>query len=173
MDISIINATPAKTMTGLVIGEDSAPIKMYEFMNVRCPFCKQWFEEYYDLLTEYVNEGKVQRIIKLFDKEKESLLPGNVMHKHINYELPLKGLTDIRQIYATQEDWGRLSLEGVKQFAEDNLELSEMDNSIITQQIIAEAEAANIKFVPTVIVNDHIFDENITREELIDILNEQ
>ncbi|WP_321386465.1 DsbA family protein [uncultured Enterococcus sp.] len=173
MDISTINALPAKTMNGLVIGEDSAPIKMYEFMNVRCPFCKQWFEEYYDLLTEYVNEGKVQRIIKLFDKEKESLLPGNVMHEHINYELPLKGLMDIRQIYATQNDWGKLSLDGVRQFAEDNLELSKMDNTTIAQQVIAEAEASNIKFVPTVIVNDHIFDENISREELLDILNEK
>ncbi|MBP1047679.1 DsbA family protein [Enterococcus sp. BWM-S5] len=171
MDISIINPIPAKTNNGLVIGKDSAPIKMYEFMNVRCPFCKQWFEEYYDLLTEYVNEGKVQRIIKLFDKEKESLLPGNVMHKHINYELPLKGLTDIRQIYATQDDWGKLSLEGVKQFAEDNLELPEMDNSIVAQQVITEAEAANIKFVPTVIVNEHIFDENITEAELRAILD--
>lgn len=173
MDISIINALPAKTTTGLVIGEDTAPIKMYEFMNVRCPFCKQWFEEYYDLLTEYVNEGKLQRIIKLFDKEKESLLPGNVMHKHINYDLPLKGLTDIRQIYATQSDWGKLSLDEVKRFAEANLELSEMDNSAVTQQVIKEAEAANIKFVPTIIVNDHIFDENITRDELLAILQEK
>lgn len=173
MDISIINALPAKTNTGLIIGEDSAPIKMYEFMNVRCPFCKQWFEEYYDLLTEYVNDGKVQRIIKLFDKEKESLLPGNVMHKHINYDLPLKGLTDIRQIYVTQDDWGALPLNEVDQFAKDNLELAEMDNTAITQQIITEAEAANIKFVPTIIVNDHIFDENITREELLEILNEE
>lgn len=173
MDISIINALPAKTTTGLVIGEDTAPIKMYEFMNVRCPFCKQWFEEYYDLLTEYVNEGKLQRIIKLFDKEKESLLPGNVMHKHINYDLPLKGLTDIRQIYATQSDWGKLALDEVKRFAEANLELSEMDNSTVTQQVIKEAEAANIKFVPTIIVNDHIFDENITRDELLAILQEK
>ncbi|MBO0440408.1 thioredoxin domain-containing protein [Candidatus Enterococcus ikei] len=170
MDISVIDATKVTTSNGLAVGKDSAPIKMVEFMNVRCPYCKKWFEESFDLLNDYVKEGKVQRIIKLFDKEKESLQRGNVMHHHINYELPEKALTDLKQMYDTQDQWGNLSLEEVAVFAETNLHLSKNENPTIIQSVIAEAELANIKFVPTIVIGEHIFDESITKEELIDYL---
>lgn len=167
MDISIIDASKVTTKKGLAIGKDTAPVKIVEFMNVRCPYCKKWFEESFDLLNEYVKEGKVQRIIKLLDKEKESLQRGNVMHHHINYDLPEKGLTDLKQMYDTQDQWGNLSLEDVATFAEDNLQLSEKEETSIVQAVIEEAAAATINFVPTIIIGEHIFDESITKEELI------
>ena len=43
---------------------------MIEFINVRCPYCRKWFEESEELLAQSVKSGKVERIIKLFDKEK-------------------------------------------------------------------------------------------------------
>ncbi|MBO0422492.1 thioredoxin [Enterococcus plantarum] len=167
MDISIIDATKVTTKNGLAVGKDSAPVKMVEFMNVRCPYCKKWFEESFDLLNEYVKEGKVQRIIKLLDKEKESLQRGNVMHHHINYDLPEKALTDLKQMYDTQDTWGNLSLEDVAIFAEDNLQLPKKEETSIVQAVIEEAAAATIKFVPTIVIGEHIFDESITKEELI------
>ncbi|MBO0466243.1 DsbA family protein [Enterococcus plantarum] len=167
MDISIIDATKVTTKNGLAVGKDSAPVKMVEFMNVRCPYCKKWFEESFDLLNEYVKEGKVQRIIKLLDKEKESLQRGNVMHHHINYDLPEKALTDLKQMYDTQDTWGNLSLEDVAIFAEDNLQLPKKEGTSIVQAVIEEAAAATIKFVPTIVIGEHIFDESITKEELI------
>lgn len=170
MDISIIDATKVTTENGLVIGKDSAPIKMVEFMNVRCPYCKKWFEDSFDLLNDYVNEGKVQRIIKLFDKEKESLQRGNIMHHYIDYDLPEKGLLNLKQMYDTQNQWGKLSLEDVAAFAENNLQLTKKENPKIIDAVIAEAGAANIKFVPTVIIGEHIFDESVTKDELISYL---
>jgi len=92
---------------------------------------------------------------------------GNVMHHHINYELPEKGLTDLKQMYDTQDQWGHLSLEDVAIFAEDNLQLAKKEEPAIVQAIVAEAEAANIKFVPTIVIGEHIFDESVTKEELI------
>ena len=172
MDISIIDASKVSDKDGLIIGQDTAPVKIIEFMNVRCPYCKQWFEEHFEQLVESVNDGSVQRIIKLLDKEKESLQNGNLMHKYINYELPLKGLMDLRQMYATQNIWGNRTPEQVREFAQDNLELHEMDNAAVSQKVIEEAAAANIQFVPTVIVNNHIFDESISKETLLDYLNE-
>ena len=44
---------------------------MIEFINVRCPYCRKWFEESKELLAQSVKSGKVERIIKLFDKEKK------------------------------------------------------------------------------------------------------
>ena len=167
MDISIIDATKVTTKNGLVIGQESAPVKMVEFMNVRCPYCKKWFEDSFDLLEKYVKEGKVQRIIKLFDKEKETLQPGNVMHHHIDYDLPERGLLSLKQMYATQDQWGHLSLADVAVFAQDNLQLAEKKNPAMIDAVIAEANAANIKFVPTIVIGEHIFDESVTTEELI------
>lgn len=170
MDISVIDARKVTTENGLIIGKDTAPVKIVEFMNVRCPYCKQWFEESFVLLNEYVKEGKAQRIIKLFDKEKESLQRGNVMHHYIDYDLPEKGLLNLKQMYDTQDQWGKLSLEEVAAFAESNLQLTEKKNPLIIDSVIAEAAAANIKFVPTVIFGEHIFDESVTKEELISYL---
>ena len=103
----------------------------------------------------------------MFDKEKETLQPGNVMHHHIDYDSPEKSLLDLKQMYDTQKLWGQLSLEDVAIFAQDNFQLTEQKNPAMADAVIAEANAANIKFVPTIIIGEHIFDESVTREELI------
>lgn len=171
MDISVIDATKVTKENGLIIGSDSAPVKIVEFMNVRCPYCKKWFEESKEVLNQAVAAGKVQRIIKLLDKEKESLQRGNVMHHHINYDHPEKALAAIEEMYKTQNLWGDLTLEEVATFAETKLSLVEDMRENIVASIIDEANQANIKFVPTVVIDDHIFDESISKEELINYLN--
>ena len=171
MDISIINATQTNTHTGLKIGSDEAPKKMIEFINVRCPYCRKWFEESYDLLFEAVSDGKIQRIIKFFDKEKESLQRGNVMQHHITQTDGVKALQELKKIFDTQDQWGNLSLEEVGVFAKETLNLTEQFDQTVTESIIAEAKAANIQFVPTVVVDNHIFDESISLEELKNIID--
>lgn len=170
MDISIIDGSKVTAKNGLIIGNSDAPVKIIEFMNVRCPFCKKWFDESFDVLNEYIEKGKLQRVIKLFDKEKDSLKPGNIMHHYIDYDSPEKALTDLHQIYTTQNIWGNLSLEDVAIFAEKNLNLTKKINETIIQSVLAEANAANIQFVPTSIIGKHIFDETITIEKLTDYL---
>lgn len=171
MDISSIDAAKVTTENGLFIGSTTAPIKIIEFMNVRCPFCKKWFDESMDILHEYVHQGRVQRIIKLFDKEKESLQRGNVMHHYIDYQAPDKAILTLKAIYDTQEHWGNLSLDEVATFAENQLHLTLQHQPETVQAIINEANEANIKFVPTVIIGKHIFDESITKTELINYLD--
>ena len=73
MDISVIKAEKTTTANSIMYGEDQAPKKMIEFINLACPYCRQWFNDSFDLLEEAVEAGKIQRVIKLFDKEKESL----------------------------------------------------------------------------------------------------
>lgn len=170
MDISSIDATKVTTENGLFIGSSTAPIKIIEFMNVRCPFCKKWFDESLDTLNEYVSQGRVQRIIKLFDKEKESLQRGNVMHHYIDYKTPDKAVLTLKAIYNTQEKWGNLTLDEVASFAENQLNLTLQKQPEMIQSIINEANEAHIKFVPTIIIDQHIFDESITKTELINYL---
>ena len=166
MDISVIDATKVNAETGLHIGERNAPVKMIEFIDVRCPYCRKWFEESEELLAQSVKSGKVERIIKLFDKEKESLQRGNVMHHYIDYSAPEQALSALHKMFATQDEWGNLTLEEVATYAEKNLGLKEQKDATLVSAVIDEANAAHIQFVPTIIIGEHIFDESVTEEEL-------
>ena len=171
MDISIIDGKKVTTENGLFIGSDSAPIKIIEFMNVRCPYCKKWFEESKEIIDSAVTKGEVQRIIKLLDKDKDSLQRGNVMHHYVDYNNPEKAISTLENMYQTQELWGDLSLVDVATFAETKLSLVEHKKTELINSIVNEANQANIKFVPTILVGKHIFDESISKEELISYLN--
>ncbi|MGM0213003.1 thioredoxin domain-containing protein [Enterococcus sp. AZ109] len=170
MDISVIKPEFVNDLNGIKIGDDQAPKRIIEFMNLRCPFCKQWFEESQDTLAKAVAEGKVQRIIKLLDKDKESLQRGNIMHEYISNDSN-HALQQIQQVYASQDEWKEFSLEQVAYYAETTLQLKQQPNQAIQQEIRNEAEQANIKFVPTVLVDEHIFDESITQDQLIEFLS--
>ena len=78
MDISVIKAEQTNAKNGLVIGNGKHIMK--EFMNLRCPYCRQWFNESKELLAN----ADVTRVIKLFDKEKPSLQRGNIMHRFVD-----------------------------------------------------------------------------------------
>ena len=171
MDISIIKAKETNTTTGIKIGDENAK-PIIEFMNLRCPYCRKWFEESLPILTEAVAAGKVQRVIKLFDKEKESLQRGNVMHRFVATDNPAQTIADITKIYQTQDQWGHLTLEEVAEFAQNQLGLTEHYHSTYAGEIVEEARKANIQFVPTVIVGSHIFDESISADELTQLINE-
>lgn len=76
LDISTMKADKVNVTYGFKIGSADAPVKVIEFLNLGCPFCKQWYVGSKELLTKYINENKVQRVIKLFDKEKPGLKKG-------------------------------------------------------------------------------------------------
>lgn len=170
MDTSQIIASAVTSETGIHIGKKQAKVKVISFVNLRCPYCRKWHEESREVLAQFIQAGKIELIIKPFDKEKESLQRGNVTHRYLNYDAPEEALKSIDRIYDTQDEWGHLSLLDVAQYMETNLHLTEQDNKVFADKIIAEANAANIVFVPTVVVNDHIFDEHITPSELAELL---
>ncbi|WP_427814249.1 thioredoxin domain-containing protein [Enterococcus sp. 22-H-5-01] len=171
MDISVIKASLVNDFNGIKIGSDDAPKKIIEFMNLRCPYCKQWFEESRATLDRAVADGKVQRIIKLLDKDKISLQRGNVMHEYISPDAD-KALIQIQQAYDTQDTWGDFELEDVAKYAENTLHFEQQANRELQQEIRNEADQATIKFVPTVVIGEHIFDESIDEATLTSYLTE-
>ncbi|MGM0173991.1 DsbA family protein [Enterococcus sp. DIV0800] len=171
MDTTVINAKLVNDFNGIKIGSANAPKRIIEFINLRCPYCKKWFEDSQATLAQAVAEGKVQRIIKLLDKDKISLQRGNVMHEYISVD-PKKALLQIQQAYETQEVWEDFELEAVATYAEKTLHLSQHANQELQQEIRNEAQQANIQFVPTIILGEHIFDESIDQATLATYLNE-
>lgn len=170
MDISVIDSEKVNYNDGIVIGTEEAPKKIVEFINLCCPYCRKWFLENEALLEMATENKKVTRIIKLLDKEKESLRPGNVMHCFVPRTDSCAALKAIKLIFATQEKWQELPLSEVAVFAEQNLQLTRQETAEKSARIIAEAAAANIKFVPTVIVGEAIFDESIEAVRLQKLL---
>lgn len=172
MDTTKINASLSNSTIGIKIGSDQAPVKMIEFINLRCPYCREWFNDSRTTLDTYVNDEKVQRVIKLFDKTKESLVPGNVMHHYVSQNEP-NVLEIISKIYDTQDDWGNLeSLDDVATYAEKQLHLTLSEHRETTEQIISEADASGIKFIPTMVVHEHIFDQKISQNDLKELLDD-
>lgn len=167
MDISKIKANEVDTVYGLKIGDPNAPVKVIEFVNISCPFCKKWHEDSKDLLSKYVIEGKVQRIIKHFDKATPGLTKGNVVHRYLDYSKPKKALEEIDYFYEKQNEWSRLrSKEEIADYIEEKRNLVAQDNEQEANGILAEAKRANVEFVPTVFIGDEIFDEHITVDHL-------
>ncbi|EUJ48400.1 DsbA family protein [Paenilisteria rocourtiae] len=173
MDISEIIAGNVGTEAGIHIGKSDAPVKVISFVNVRCPFCREWHEKSRDVISRYLDSGRIELIVKPFDKEKESLQRGNIIHHYLDYAAPEQTLEVLDEVYARQDLWGSLTHEEVANFAEDELGLSEQDNKEQAAKIIAEANAANIRLVPTVIIGEHIFDEHISPEELEKLILEE
>lgn len=85
-------------------------LKMVEFINLACPYCRQWFEESYELLEEAVQSGQLQRVIKLFDKEKKAYSEERDAPVSHNQRWP-KAIKEIKQIFDTQDEWKHLSLK--------------------------------------------------------------
>jgi len=170
MDTSNINASKVTTNGGIHLGEKSAPVKVIEFINLNCPFCKQWWEESAAVLDPYVADGKVERIVKLFDKEKPGLRKGNVIHHLLDYNDSVKTKEDIEYFLAQQQEWGKLEESAVAEYAMTKRSLTDQNNKTEAGRIITEASEANVTLVPSVFIGEFIFDEHITNEELTEMI---
>src|SRR5690606_38160022 len=148
MDTSNMNADKVNVTYGFKIGPESAPVKVIEFINLACPYCKKWYFDTKNLLNEYVQEGKVQRVIKLFDKEKPSLKRGNVLHHHLDYKKPEEALMEIDYLLAHQNEWAMLgSHEEIAEYAVEKRGLTYQPNEIEINGILNETKEANVFFV--------------------------
>ncbi|MDN6194183.1 MAG: DsbA family protein [Alkalibacterium sp.] len=172
MDTSGIESEKVTTKGGIAIGSDTAPVKIIEFINLRCPYSKQWFEKSITILDAYVKENKVQRIIKHFDKEKPGLKKGNVLHRYLNHSNPEQAKDDIAFYYAHLDEWGDLSEEEIANYAKEKRKATLHDNKEHVEAILEETREANVTTVPTVFINDAIFDQKIAEKELEELIEE-
>lgn len=166
MDITIINPKETNLDYGIKIGNPQAPQRLLEYLNLRCPYCRLWYQKATPLLEEAVVAGKLYRVIKLLDKDKESLQRGNVMHQFVPKDDPEATLAAIEKIFETQDTWGEMSLTEVAEFAQTKLNLTQVPDVLTSEAIQKEATAATIQFVPTLILDEHIFDESIEIAQL-------
>ncbi|MGX4685783.1 thioredoxin domain-containing protein [Vagococcus sp. JNUCC 83] len=168
MSTSQIDTSKVNSSVGIKIGNEQAQNVLIEFVNLRCPYCKQWWEEKLDLISHEVSIDNLHYVIKLFNKTSPSLMLGNVMHQYVPTDD--SAIEIITKIYATQSEWGNLdSVKEVETFAESTLGLKKQDNTTMLQNIVKETIDANIRFVPTLIVDDIDFDQKISNDDFISL----
>ncbi|QUG39980.1 thioredoxin domain-containing protein [Psychrobacillus sp. INOP01] len=162
--------------THLTLGNAAAPIKVEVFLNLACPYCASFYELVDGALLQYINENKVELIVKHYDKPREMLLPGTLINLNLDYGNPAKTLDNIKSLFKEQETWDKLSSHGIKEYIKNNYGLKEEEPNIeISLQVTAEAIERRVKMVPTVFINDLEFQypREIFSEELIQVLDQQ
>lgn len=141
----------------LTIGDDIAPLKLEVFLNLACPGSALFSEAAKEILPSYIEENKVQLIVKLYDKPREELLPGTLIHLCLEYDKPEETLTIIKDLFETQAEWLEFTDKEIKSLlvTKYNLQEEEIEaNTEISLSITEEAIKREVKIVPTLFIND-------------------
>lgn len=142
----------------LSYGSNEAPVKVEVFLNLACPYCATFFENADKVLQPYIQEGKVQYIIKHFDKPREMLLYGTLANCFFDYKDPTKVYELMKELFAKQSQWHEKDSDTIKKMLVEQYGLKEEPETInISLQIISEAVKRNVTMVPAVFINNKEF----------------
>lgn len=147
------------------LGSDDAPLKVIEYINLRCPDSKNYEDNVVAYLDDYIKEGKVQRILKHFDKEKYPLEVGNVLNQYLNYDTPEETYKVMEKLFAEQKNWGSKRLSQIPHIAKAYGLTLQAQNKEQATRIDTEVEAVNVENIPTIFVGEKAFVETIDLEE--------
>lgn len=143
------------------IGSVDAPIQLVEYVNLRCPDCKDSWNELKDYLMPLIKSGKLRHIIKPIHKEKPFLEVGN----QLQYLLPSDETIDYRpifeKIYTEQAIWGEYNLDELRRYVKE--ELGVQPNEDIDG---VDHRTDEIEFVPTILVGKKTFVETIRFDDV-------
>lgn len=147
------------------VGSDDAPLKIVEYINLRCPDSKNYEEKIAPFLDAYIKNGTVQRILKHFDKKKYPLEVGNVLNQYLDYDTPEETFEWIKKLFEEQETWGKNRLSQIPHIAKDYGFSLQIQNRKQALRIDEEVKAVNVTNVPTIFVGEKAFVETIDLEE--------
>ena len=159
----------------LTIGEVDAPIVVESYINIGCPDTVNYFEAAYTTFDDLIDEGKVKHVIKHIDRTNGLLLKGTVANAHLDYEQPEKSYKILRDLFSTQSVWST-SYELMLDKLNRQLYLKEEQGSgKRSKLVIEEANAREIKEIPTVFINGKqlLFDFDDSIENISALLRQE
>lgn len=140
----------------LTKGSEDAPLKLEAFLNLACPGSAAFYNYAKEILPTYIENGQIQYIVKLYDKPREELLPGTLVHLALDYSKPEETFQVIDKLYATQPEWRDLPDKEIKALLirEYNQQQEERkENTAISLSITGEAIERDVQGVPTIFIN--------------------
>ena len=147
------------------IGSDDAPLKIVEYINLRCPDSKAYEENVAPFLNSYIENGTVQRILKHFDKQSIYLELGNVLNQYLDYSTPKETYKIIQNLFKNKDDWGNKRLSDMPHIAAEYGLTLQAQNREQAHRVTNEVNAVNVERIPTVFVGEEAFVETITLED--------
>lgn len=165
------------------IGDENAPITLYNISSYSCPHCGDFYRDTYPALKEkYIDKGKLKIIVKEFATDRYGLAA--LMLINCIPETQYQNLT--RTLYDNQYEWltsheplkklaSYVRLLGMDQESFDGCLANEKLQKQVTETSYDTLRNYNIKYTPTFVVKDS--DERIEGakpfsefEELLDRL---
>lgn len=140
----------------LKFGSADAPLKLEAFINVACRGTATIYRLAKEVLPPYIENGQIEVIVKLYDKPREELLHGALIHWTLDNEKPKEALNVIGKLLETQAEWHELSDKELKRLLVDTYNLQEeerLENVDVSLAITAEAIEREVKIVPTLFFN--------------------
>ncbi len=140
----------------LKFGSADAPLKLEAFINLACPGTAKIYHLAKEVLPSYIEKGQIEVIVKLYDKPREELLRGALIHWTFDNENPTETLDVIGKLLETQPEWHDLSDKELKRLLVDKYNLQEeerLENVDVSLAITAEAIEREVKIVPTLFFN--------------------
>lgn len=147
------------------IGSDDAPLKIVEYINLRCPDSKAYEENVAPFLANYIENGTVQRVLKHFDKQTIYLELGNILNQYLDYSTPEETYKVIQKIFKVQDKWGNKRLTDMPHVAAEYGLTLQADNRMQAHGVTEEVKAVNVERIPTVFVGEEAFVETIILED--------
>ena len=155
----------------VVLGENSAPVKIKIFSSLTCPHCANFHTKIIPQIEKnYVKFGKVQLIFLDFPLDEAALNASKLLHC-INQK---KQIAFLDTIYENQSQWTSGSTlreinNNLKEIAEDlGISSSEfkkcLNNQTIENKILDTRIESQIKYsinsTPTIIINEKKFEDS-------------
>ena len=158
----------------LVIGKDSAPIKIVEYSSMTCHFCADFHKEILpQLKTKYIDTGKVQLIFRHFSSDEQGLAAAAL----VVGANPMRQLSILETLFTRQGEWMTPQYE--KELAHLlNMDLASAQKIMHDKKIKEDLAAAYLKAenafkidaTPFFIVNGHVINYKPTFEKLEEYL---
>lgn len=162
----------------LKYGSDEAPLKLEAYLNLSCPGSAIFHKAQKEVLGEYIESGKVQLFYKLYDKPREELLHGTLIHLGLHYDRLEETLQIIDRLFENQSEWLSLNDSEIKNLLVTKYALEEEEvaaNTDISLAFTLEAIERNVKVVPSLFINSkqkHFVFKDISTE-LRDFVEEE
>ena len=156
----------------IVLGENSAPVKIKIFSSFTCPHCANFhFTIVPKIEEEFINSGKVQLIFIDFPLDQAALNASKLLHC-IDRN---RRLDFMNVIYKNQNQWTQASNineinNNLKKIFKDlGINLEKFDECLINVDIedkilngrIEASRKYSIKSTPTIVINENKFEDSV------------
>lgn len=151
----------------IVVGDPKAPVTIYEYINLRCPDSRNYEIERTPLLKDWIEAGQVKRVLKHCDFDRGVLRLGGVLNRYLPYGDDAKAYAWVHHFAKHFEEWRPFETADAIQTLAEAQGLSEQAGADERHaRVLAEAEQLGITKIPTVIVGDTVFEEEVDEAAL-------